>query len=157
MMEAVRNSETSINFYQTTWCNIPKDSQPSCHLFGHLAINSVYFTISFLEKRHMTAHLLLLTMIHNNQPTQVLVQRLFRISSSIRKKAYIMMPLAWRVLFTKFLILAMLTPFCQLAPCSNDVNNIHLSKSCPPALPSNPATMQPANSFNIEMTKRSTQ
>jgi hypothetical protein len=26
MMEAVSTSETSVNFYKTTWCNIPEDS-----------------------------------------------------------------------------------------------------------------------------------
>jgi hypothetical protein len=26
MMEAASTSETSVNFYQTTWCNIRKDS-----------------------------------------------------------------------------------------------------------------------------------
>jgi hypothetical protein len=26
MMEAVGTSESSVNFYQTTWCNIPEDS-----------------------------------------------------------------------------------------------------------------------------------
>jgi hypothetical protein len=32
MMEAASNSETSVNFYQTIWCNIPEDScLHTCH------------------------------------------------------------------------------------------------------------------------------
>jgi hypothetical protein len=38
MMEAVNTSETSINFYQTTWCNIPEDS----HLHTHCCENLKY-------------------------------------------------------------------------------------------------------------------
>jgi hypothetical protein len=32
MMEAASTSETLVNFYQTTWCNIPEDSHlHACH------------------------------------------------------------------------------------------------------------------------------
>jgi hypothetical protein len=31
MAEASSTSETSINFYQTTWCNIPEDSHLKAH------------------------------------------------------------------------------------------------------------------------------
>jgi hypothetical protein len=30
MMETVSSSETLVNFYQTTWCNIPEDSHLHC-------------------------------------------------------------------------------------------------------------------------------
>jgi hypothetical protein len=29
MTEAVSTSEMSVNFYETTWCNIPEDSNPN--------------------------------------------------------------------------------------------------------------------------------
>jgi hypothetical protein len=37
MMEAVRTSETSVNFYETTWCNILE----GCHL--HSLLRSLNF------------------------------------------------------------------------------------------------------------------
>jgi hypothetical protein len=37
MMVAANTSETSVNFYQTTWCNIPEDS--------HLDISITVITI----------------------------------------------------------------------------------------------------------------
>jgi hypothetical protein len=39
MMEAASTSETSVNFYQTTWCNILEDS----HLQGSLALERCKF------------------------------------------------------------------------------------------------------------------
>jgi hypothetical protein len=35
VMEATSTSETSVNFYQTTWCNNPEDS----HLHTHCCEN----------------------------------------------------------------------------------------------------------------------
>jgi hypothetical protein len=37
MMEAASISETLVNFYQTTWCNIPEDS----HLHGNKPSGSI--------------------------------------------------------------------------------------------------------------------
>jgi hypothetical protein len=39
MMEATSNSETSVNFYQTTRCNIPEESHLTVLLFAHFKSN----------------------------------------------------------------------------------------------------------------------
>jgi hypothetical protein len=41
MMEAASTSETSVNFYQTTWCNNPEDNHLHTHnAFVKTALNA---------------------------------------------------------------------------------------------------------------------
>jgi hypothetical protein len=46
-MEVVNTSETSINFYQTTWCDIPDDS----HLQTRCSENEKFHELQQLQPR----------------------------------------------------------------------------------------------------------
>jgi hypothetical protein len=46
MMEAASTSETLVNFYQTTWCNIPEDS--------HLLKKQLFFGTAFFQIHNFT-------------------------------------------------------------------------------------------------------
>jgi hypothetical protein len=49
MMEAVSSSETSVNIYQTTWCNIPKDSHLHTLHTGHRVNLKSYLLYDILQ------------------------------------------------------------------------------------------------------------
>jgi hypothetical protein len=49
MMEAVSTSETVVNFYKTTWCNIPVASYLHTHCCENWNLTSVKFLTSSLS------------------------------------------------------------------------------------------------------------
>jgi hypothetical protein len=59
-MEAVCSSETSLNFYQTTWCHIPEDNilpEEIFAVFRNLKLQgSKSFIASFLLSPYLTAY-----------------------------------------------------------------------------------------------------
>jgi hypothetical protein len=51
MMEAVSTSEMSVNFYQTTWRNIPEDSHLHTHRQENLKSHPVTMLFYILQKK----------------------------------------------------------------------------------------------------------
>jgi hypothetical protein len=62
MMEAVSTSETLVNFYKTTWCNIPEDGHLQQILAVELRCHSS--TPVTLYKLMVSAHLASLFLLH---------------------------------------------------------------------------------------------
>jgi hypothetical protein len=58
MMEAASTPETSVNFYQTIWCNIPEDSHLHTHHHENLNLIEIYLSFFLhVPKMHYVCNL----------------------------------------------------------------------------------------------------
>jgi hypothetical protein len=53
MMEAVSSSETSVNVYQTTWCNIPEDSHIQTMFDSFIFPNPFTLVLNYVYSRSL--------------------------------------------------------------------------------------------------------